>query len=452
MATKPKRPKNQLMRLPDYGELQGQMMSETASIVTDFIRQYVGYGSDGIYMNQDRVQAFQTYQGLAQYDLYAEVERDPHVMSALQTAKLNIAGMKYDINAYTPSKTEKPKERDLEIAFFVKTAIKRIGFFQQHLFNMMDALGMGFSVSELIWDPTPEGIFVKEILNRPQRRFQFDAFDRTPRVRTMTNPYFGDPLPDKKFIVHRVSSTQSNPFGDALDQSAYWMWLFKRMVTKFWMTHLEVGASSIPIVKHPADAEDQLKNEALAIAEQIRNGAYGRLPENFDLIWAEAKNAIQNAEAYALFHRMCNDEISKLYNGQVLTAEAGSGDGKGTQALGKVHAGVQSARDVFRAEGLASTLNATLIKWLVDFNFSEVEGYPEFRFDLEQGKDLMDESVIIKNLVAAGYEFDVDELSDKFNYTITKSAKPALDPLGNKIPPTDPNAPDPTEPNPKEKK
>jgi phage gp29-like protein len=428
---KKKSPENQIVKLPEYGELISIMQNETSAIYTDYIRQYVGVlntkdpqNGKAIFMNRDRVGNTQGYQELFWFDLYAEVGRDPEVSALLSSAKLNVAGMKYDISAYVEGNEKNPTKRNQEIADFVKLALKRIGYFPQHLYNLMGALEMGFSVSEIIWEPTSEGVFVKNILNRPPRRFQFNAVDRSLQLRTMDDPYYGEPLPDKKFILHRCSAQWENPFGDPLAQSLYWMWLFKKTVLKFWMKHLEVGASSIPIVQHPQSASAQIKSEALSIAQMIRNGAYGRIPDNFEIIWAEAKNAIQNAEAYNGFVRFTNDEMAKCINGQTLTAEAGSSSGTGTKALGKVHQATQSQRDIFRAETLAATLNSSIIKWLVDFNFSNVEGYPEFRFDLEEAEDLEVESKIIKNLSDAGYDFDEVQLSEKFNYNILKKEIP----------------------------
>ncbi len=413
------------------------MQDETASIVTDYVRQYVGIirgqgfnvtGQPAIYLNQDRVQRYQTYQELAFFDLYSEVERDPHVQAIMSSAKINVAGMKWDVSPYIESDGKKPTSRDKTVADFVKDTLKGTGHLPQHLYNLMGALGMGFAVSEIIYTDkstwSSDGIRIKEILNRPQRRFQFDAIDRSLKLRKIEDPYYGTPLPEKKFIVHRCSSQWENPFGDALDQSIYWMWLFKKTIIKFWMQNLQVGASSVPIVKHPASASAPLKAEALEIAKMIRNGAYGRLPDNFEIIWAEAKNGLQNSEAYERFNRMANDEISKCINGQTLTAEASSGTGTGSRALGDVHQVTQDARDVFRAEGLSATLNSTLVKWIVDFNYASVDGYPEFRFDLEDEKDLSAESVIVKNLTDAGYDFDATELSEKFNYTISKKEAP----------------------------
>lgn len=436
LMAKKKSATNQLVprtnQLPEYGELVSIMQDETASILTDYIRQYVGIVSttpepgQGIFINWDRVLRSQIYQELAWYELYQEVERDPHVAAIINSAKLNVAGMKWDIGGHLEAGEKKPSGRNQAIADFVKHTLSDIGYFPQHLFNLMDGLGKGFAVSEILWKITPEAVTIGNIINRPQRRFQFDVVDRSLKLRQIQQPYYGLPLPDKKFIVHRCSTQWENPFGDALDQSIYWMWLFKKTVIKFWMQHLQVGASSIPIVKHPTSADANLKAEALDIAKMIRNGAYGRIPNNFEIIWAEAKNAISNAEAYERFVRTCNDEISKCVNGQTLTAEASSSVGSGSRALGEVHQVTQNARDVFRAEGLASTLNQTLVKWLVDFNFANVEGYPQFRFDLEDPEDLKSEATIVKTLSDAGFDFDEEELSEKFNYTLMKKVpKPA---------------------------
>jgi phage gp29-like protein len=416
-------------QLPEYGELVSIMQSETASIMTDFIRQYIGIAGtnepgSGIFINWDRVQRTQTYQELAWYDLYAEVERDPHVAAIMQSSKLNVAGMRWDIFAHVEPGAKKATPRDEEIAQFVKHALLNIGHFPQHLFNLMDALGKGFAVSEIIWDITSEGVMIKDILNRPQRRFQFDSSDRSLRLRDIQNPYFGTPLPDRKFIVHRCSSTWDNPFGDAIDQSLYWMWLFKKTALKFWQQHLQVAASSVPIVKHPASANKELKAEALEIAKMIRNGAYGRIPDNFEILWAEASNAGIGSEAYHTFIRMCNDEMSKAVGGQSLTTEASSSTGTGTYAQGKVHLATQNARDIFRADGLASTINATIVRWLVDFNVAGVTGYPQFKFDLEEPDNLLNEAQIIQTLASAGFKFDVQELSDKFGYTLTEKEIP----------------------------
>lgn len=434
--------RNSSQAIPEFADLRRTMQNETANMWDDYIRQWVGavninnpQPGQGIFINFDRVGQFERWKELWWYDMYAEVQRDPHVSAVLSSAKLNVAGMKWDIVPFIPKTVKRPKRgkaktdpRNQEIADFVKNALKDIGFLPQHLYDLMDALGMGFSATEIMWGINKDGKIVPErLLNRTQRRFQFDAVNRSLKIRNTEQPWIGVPTEDKKFIVHRVSAQWDNPFGDALLQSIYWMWLFKKTVTKFWMQNLETGASSIPIVKHPAGANQALKNEALSVAQMIRNGNYGRIPDNFEVIYAEAKQGLSNSEAYERFNRMCNDEISKCVNGQTLTVEASSSVGSGSRALGAVHQATQSQRDTFRAEGLSSTINRTLIRWMVDYNFQDVDGYPEFRLGSEDAEDMVKESTVVYNLAQAGYEIDAQELSDVFNYTIIDKATQPTD-------------------------
>lgn len=423
-----------LNQLPEYSELDNAMTAETASILSDYIRQYVGIASatpqpgSGIFLNtQDRVIRSQVYQELAWYDLYDEVEKDPHVSSILGSARMNVACLDWNIIPHgtgDESTNHSVSSRDKAIADFVAECFAGLENFTQDLYELMDALGKGFSCSEIIWKVGAD-VRLERLMHRPQRRIQFDAITREPKLRTLAQPYFGEPLPERKFIIHRCSSKYENPFGDAIDQSLYWMWLFKKMVLKFWLGNLEIGTAPIPYVKHPRGATKEMKDEALAVARQLRQGAYGRVPDNFELLFAEATGG--GNMSFEQFVRFCDDQMTKCVNGQILTSEASGSGGNGSRALGDVHEKTQSQRDAYRAKGLEATINSTLVKWLVDYNFSNVDGYPRFTFDTEEAADLERESRIIGNLSSAGYQIDEEEISKKFGYTITRKPQPAID-------------------------
>jgi phage gp29-like protein len=302
---------------------------------------------------------------------------------------------------------------------FVEENIKGMDNFTQDLFELNDAIGKGFSCSEIIYDVQKE-TRLKCFMNRPQRRIQFNTLTRQPQLRSIDNPFFGIELPEKKFIIHRASSKYENPFGDAIDQNIYWMWMFKRLVTKFWVTHLEVGVAPVPIVKHPTAANDKMKAEALDIARQIRAGAFGRIPANMELLWAEAKNMAQVGVSYDSCIEHINSEITKAILGQVLTTEGSGKEGSGSLALGNVHSEVLEVRANYYANALACTLNATVVPWLIDFNFAGITQYPRFQFVTKKELDRKMEADIIKTLSDAGFGFDEKELSEIFNYEITK--------------------------------
>ena len=386
--------KIQGMTFQDFGAM---MEKETTGILSDYIIQSIGaVNSNAIFINQDRVFKSQSYQELIQYDLYTEVGHDPHISSVCNTLKIMISCLPWEVKPFTES------ARDKAIAEQNRGMFEGLDNFQQDLFELNDAIFMGVSWSECIWERGYENK-LKSLMNRPPRRLQFDAKTREPKLRTKESPFYGIDLPEKKMIVHRASSTYENPFGDALAQNVYYLWLFKRLILKFWASHLESGVSPIPIVQHPVSTNPKIKAEAMEIARSLRQSSYGRIPENMEILFAEAKNMSAAGMSYKDFEEFCNDEITKAILGQVLTTEGGGRGGSGSRALGDVHMDVLQARIIFYANALACTLNSSVVKWYTDFNYASVEGYPRFQFVTKKAVDRKTEAEIIKILKDAGY-------------------------------------------------
>jgi phage gp29-like protein len=391
------------MSFQDFGAM---MERETTGILTDYLIQAIGVvNSNAIFINQDRVMKYQTYEDLIQYDLYSEVGHDPHVSSVCNTLKIMCASVPWEVKPFSES------ARNKEIAKQVQKCFEGLDNFQQDIYEFQDAIFMGVSWSECIWERGVENR-LKALMNRPPRRLQFDAVTREPKLRTKEQPFFGIELPKRKMIVHRASSTYENPFGDALAQNVYWLWLFKRLVLKYWASHLEANVSPVPYVQHPVSTNQKIKTEALEIARQIRQSSFGRVPENMKILFAEAKNMAAAGTSYKDFEEYCNDEITKAMLGQVLTTEGGGRGGSGSRALGDVHMDVLQARIIFYSNALASTLNSTVVKWYVDYNYAKVEGYPKFQFITKKAVDRKTEADIIKILHDAGYEVDHTYIED----------------------------------------
>ena len=396
---------NRVLR-SSWPEVSQMMMDETTSVLSDYIIQIIGQVNDNaIFINQDLIQKSQNYQGLVQYDLYAEVGRDPHISSIINTLKIMISCLEWEVKPFSES------SRDKAIADYIRDCFEGLDNFSQDMYELNDAIFMGFSCSEVIYKVNWQ-VSVDKIMNRPQRRIQFDATTREPKLRSRDNPFYGNKLPENKIIVHRTSSMHENPFGDALAQNIYWMWLFKRLVLKYWATHLEHGVAPVPIVKHPPGGTGKLKDEAMDIARHIRQAAFGRMPNTMELIFAEAKNMSQAGMSYKDFLEFCDDQATKAILGQVLTTEGGGRSGAGSRALGDVHMDVLQSRIIFYANALACTLTSTLVKWLTDYNFSSIEGYPKFKFVTKKAIDRKTEAEIIKILHDAGKEVENTYVED----------------------------------------
>ena len=446
MAGKKKKPTDQLVPrtkdsskleavarpMPSFDEITGGMLNEVTSAISDYQRQYIGvYGQlaekpgDAIFINWDPVQREETYKRWAQFNLYWYLEKDPQIRAILSAAIVNVVSRPWRIKPYLKGTEKKPSVTNQAQADFIQSMFESMDSFPQHLYDLMDALPKGFSFSEFIWQLKDGFWTIEKLMNRPQRRIQFDAVTRQPRVRTLTNPFYGDRVEAGKYIVHRCSSNWEDPFGDAVDQSLYWMWLFKRQVWGYYLRHLDTGASSSPIIEVPQNAGDKQKAEALKVAEMIHNGSFGYLPANFKLLWAESNKTGEISEAFETCIRLTDDQMTKCVKGQLLTTEGASSSGSGSRSMGKIHQETEDSYDVFRARGLAASINKYLVYYGITYNFSSIQGFPRFTFDVEEEENLVDASVVLVNLAKAlpDYDVDIDQINEKFNYNFVKKPK-----------------------------
>lgn len=138
---------------------------------------------------------------LRQSELFEEMEeKDPHLFSQLQTRKQAVAGLDYEVIPFDPN-----DERDKEIADFVEQALNSLEGFEEDLIDLLDAIGKGFAVSEIMWGFKDGRTVIKELRSRHQKRFFWDSLDDSFKVRTKDSPE-GILLPCNKFVVHRYKA------------------------------------------------------------------------------------------------------------------------------------------------------------------------------------------------------------------------------------------------------
>lgn len=112
---------------------------------------------------------------LRQMELYEELEeKDPHLFSQMQTRKNAVTGLDFEIIPF-----DSDDERDKEIAEFIEGQINSIESFEDVQNDLLDAIGKGFAVSEIIWGYDEGHVVVKEIKSRHQKRF-FGTASTTP--------------------------------------------------------------------------------------------------------------------------------------------------------------------------------------------------------------------------------------------------------------------------------
>jgi phage gp29-like protein len=352
-------------------------------------------------------------------------EKDLHYLAVLNTRKDAVSQIEYEIK---PASNDKDDLRAAELvrAILARDALNLDGA----MVDILDAIGKGFSATEIVWDSSEREWFPRRLRWRDPRWFMFDWISGEELlVRSMKNegpqiPVDGEsargahfkgaglygalrgdigiqpltePLLPYKFIVHLAKAKSGLPIRGGLARAAGWSYLFKNYVLKDWVTFAEVYGQPLRVGKYSAGATEQDKQALLQAVANIGTDAAAIIPESMLIDFTEAGRS-GSAELYQSLCAYLDAQVSKAVLGQTLTTEIPQG--AGSRAAAEVHDSVRS--DIMRADArrLAATLNRDLIRPIVDLNLGPRASYPRLVLGIADDTD------------AAGFVDMVSKLAD----------------------------------------
>ena len=361
------------------------------------------------------------------YDLYQEMEdKDGHLYSVLQTRKNGALSRDRKVVAASDS------GRDREVADFVARALERIPQFDQALKNALDALGKGFSVTEIIWSVAGNQIGIAALKSRFQGRFVFDLDGRLrlldeSEVLPLTPGWANWPmsavasdrapsppgrtLPEEKFIILTFDGRHDNPHGNGLCQKAYWYYWFKKNNLKFWVIFNEKFGSPTVVGKYRTGASDEERDRLLGVIDSLQSDTGVVVPESMVIELLEARRS-GNINTYRDLADWCNDEISKIVLGGTLTTSEGRRSG--SYALGKIHEAVRNEYVGADGRALMEVVNTQLVARLVEYNFGRGVVPPRWTIDLADDADLEREARLDGQLVGLGVPLPLGYFYEKY--------------------------------------
>lgn len=380
---------------------------DTSEIAVLSIRdQYSGYPSQGLTPERLATIVKEADQGdvYRQMELFEEMEeKDTHLFSILQTRKLAVQGLEWDILSYSDNPEDK------KIAGFVKDVLENFEDLDDAILDLLDAIGKGFSVSEIMWAIQNGQARIKDMEWKHPKKFTFDDHWRI-RLLTDTDPVNGIELPPGKFAVHKYKAKSGHPSRAGVIRVCSWMYLFKNYDIKDWVAFAEVYGKPLRLGKYPASATKDDKDALKQALVQLGTDAAGIISEGTVIEFIETKGTT-GSNIYERFAQFCNQEMSKCVLGQTLTTEVGD---RGSLAAGKVHNEVR--QDLLKADcrSLAKTIRRDIIRPLVIFNFGSDARLPKFKFHYEEPEDLQSTATTYQTLVNIGLPIAVDHIYDKF--------------------------------------
>jgi phage gp29-like protein len=318
-----------------------------------------------------------------QAELFEEMEeKDAHLGSVMQTRKLAVAGLEWEV---VPASDDKESGR---ISAFVREALFWVENWDEALIDLLDAVGKGFSVGEVMWEISEGRAWIKDIRWRHQKLFTF--FERsgglapTPRLLTEKAPVYGEVLVPNKFVVHAYRARSGvTARGGVLRPCAY-MYLFKNYTLKDWVVFNERYAMPMRVGKFgPGTSEADRKILKRAVFN-LSNDAAAVISDSTVIELLEQAGKRATAEVFERLAEFCDRSMSKAVLGHTGSAESSPGRLGGENEARAVRQDLLEAD----AKALAKTITMQLIRPLVEFNFGPGTNLPVFRFKHEAGVDL----------------------------------------------------------------
>jgi phage gp29-like protein len=338
------------------------------------------------------------------FELAQEMEeRDGHYGSVLATRKLTILGIEPELHAAS----EDPA--DEAIAEAVREDIldhPEFGFF---LSDMLDALGKGVAVIEVLWDTSGPRWKPGRFEWVDPRWITFDKKTRREiRLKEKDKPE-GVELPPLRYVTHRPRIKSGLPIRGGLARLAVWSWLLKSYTVKDWAAFCEIFGQPLRLGKYGAGASDKDKRALLRAVRSIARDAAAIIPDTMDMELIQTKAS--GGAVFKEFAEFLDGQVSKAVLGQTITTDDGS-----SMAQAEVHDGVRMDIAKADARALAKSINDGLIIPYCQANFGARDRYPGLKLDIDEPEDLDLASKVLDRLIKAGLELAADEVRDKFGY------------------------------------
>lgn len=331
-------------------------------------------------------------------------EKDLNYLAQLGTRKRAVAQLQITVEAASDDPDD-IANADLIRDFLLQDDLEEV------LFDILDAIGKGFSVCEIVWERSETAWWPGKIIWRDPRWFGFDRTDGTT-LKLREGAELLD-LTAYKYIVHTHKAKSGLPIRGGLARAAGWAFLFKNFTLKDWVAFAEVFGQPYRVGKYHPSASADDKTRLLQAVSSIGSDAAAIIPEGMMIEFIEAARS-GTIDLYERLSNYLDAQVTKAILGQTLTSDVSSNGG--SRALGEVHDGVR--HDIMRSDAkqLAATLNRDLVKPIIDLNRGEPENYPKIKIGLPDELDTIQKIEALAKVVPMGVDVEVSMVRDLLGF------------------------------------
>lgn len=344
-------------------------------------------------------------------ELYRDLRRDGKVFAGLQKRQLALIGKAWQVEPR--AQNDAKASRDAEVV----TAILKGFAFDKLCAELLAALLAGFAVAEVVWTQRDGLVVPARVVSRAQRRFVYvqDDENSPPRLQLLTreNMLTGVPVPERKFIAHRVNPEDDNPYGTGLGLQLFWPVFFKRKGIVAWNKLCDRFGSPTPHGKYPRNASPKEKATLVDALRAMSNDGFLATPEGMEIALLESKLSGNVTTQQQLCEYM-DDWISEVLTGQ----EPRRNGGGAVAAAAKERQNVRQDLTQADSDLLSETLNESLIAWICEYN--GLEPCHVYR-QIQEEDDLKTRAEADQAVASMGYELDENAVLARYGEGWRKS-------------------------------
>jgi len=297
-----------------------------------------------------------------QQEIFDRLILDAHVIGELRAVRAGLLGFEWRI---VPGGEGRKARRATDLAREVMARPPDgDATWNDVIWTMAVAAFRGFAVHNVVWGKFGGDILPARVVDRPQRRFVFDADDNALRALTRRDAVRGEEIPARAALLTRHMPSFDNPYGIAVFSACVWPFLFKHAGFKFFTQFTEKFGVPFMVGKYPAGWNAEQVDELVEALGKLAGNAVGAVEDGVEMLSLSGSAGSQAATPQERLIRACNQEISKALTSQTLATEI---QGQGSRAASETHMQRERSVHVSDRAMVSATLNQ-LFRWVTDVN------------------------------------------------------------------------------------
>jgi phage gp29-like protein len=332
------------------------------------------------------------------YEIYDRMQTDSQVRACLNIKKLSILSRGWQVN---PASND---PQDIRIADFVRFCLADMrGSVIDMLYNILDAIAKGFSISEINYKIIEGGPYDGMIgLDSIKSKNPADITFESDKYLNMTGLWQGlgqeNKLPPEKFLIYTYQSKYESPYGMSDLRAAHRHWWSKNVILRYYNIYLEKYGSPTVLGAYTRGTPKNQQDDLLKVLDRIQQETAIVLPDDIKVELLEAQKHGDSGYLQAIEYH--DRQIAKSILGQTLTTDEGMR--YGSFALAKVHLDVlRMALEKVKRDIEETVIQEQLLRRLVGYNFSEGR-CPSFSLGTLRERDLTLLADVIGKLINGG--------------------------------------------------